>query len=139
MATTVAPDQRTQARTIEDERPWTTGSVWSVDFIRVKPGRNVEYARVLKETWAKVLEEQKKEGLVLSYKILGGMPSNREEFTHVLMVEYPNYAAFDQQDKFDAVLKRTIGSLGSLQEMMREREEFREALGTRLLREFRLK
>lgn len=139
MATTVAPDQRTQARTIEDERPWTTGSVWSVDFIRVKPGRNVEYARVLKETWAKVLEEQKKEGLVLSYKILGGMPSNREEFTHVLMVEYPNYAAFDQQDKFDAVLKRTIGSLGSFQEMMREREEFREALGTRLLREFRLK
>ena len=139
MATTVAPDQRTQARTIEDERPWTAGSVWSVDFIRVKPGRNVEYARVLKETWAKVLEEQKKEGLVLSYKILGGMPSNREEFTHVLMVEYPNYAAFDQQDKFDAVLKRTIGSLGSLQEMMREREEFREALGTRLLREFRLK
>jgi hypothetical protein len=94
---------------------------------------------VLKETWAKVLEEQKKEGLVLSYKILGGMPSNREEFTHVLMVEYPNYAAFDQQDKFDAVLKRTIGSLGSFQEMMREREEFREALGTRLLREFRLK
>lgn len=139
MATTVAPDQRTQARTIEDERPWTAGSVWSVDFIRVKPGRNVEYARVLKETWAKVLEEQKKEGLVLSYKILGGMPSNREEFTHVLMVEYPNYAAFDQQDKFDAVLKRTIGSLGSFQEMMREREEFREALGTRLLREFRLK
>jgi hypothetical protein len=139
VATTVTPDQRTQARTIEDERPWTAGSVWSVDFIRVKPGRNVEYARVLKETWAKVLEEQKKEGLVLSYKILGGMPSNREEFTHVLMVEYPNYAAFDQQDKFDAVLKRTIGSLGSFQEMMREREEFREALGTRLLREFRLK
>ena len=139
MATTIAPDQRTQTRTIEDERPWTSGSVWAVDFIRVKPGKNIEYARALKETWMKVLEEEKKEGLVLSYKILGGMPSNRDEFTHMLMVEYPNYAALDQQDKFDASLKRTLGSLGAAMQMMRDREELREAIGSRLLREFGFK
>jgi hypothetical protein len=39
----------------------------------------------------------------------------------------------------DATLRKVIGSLGGLQEMFRRREEIREALGTRLLREMHLK
>lgn len=139
MATAVASQRKTSPDTIEQERPYTAGSVWSVDFIRLKPGYGLEYGRELAATWKKALEENKKQGLVLSYKILTGPPSNREDFTHMLMIEYPNFGAFDQQDRFDATMKKVFGSLGGLQEMFRRREEIREAIGTRLLREMHLK
>ena len=139
MATAVASQRKTDPDTFENERPWTAGSVWSVDFIRLKPGHAIEYGRELAATWKKALEENKKQGLVLSYKILTGPVSNRDDFTHMLMIEYPNFAVFDQQDKMDATLKTVFGSLEGFQEMFRRREVIREAIGTRLLREMHLK
>ena len=67
------------------------------------------------------------------------MPSNRDDFTHMLLTEFPNYGVFDQQEKMDAVMKKVVGSLGGLNEMFRKREEIRENMGTRMLRELRLK
>ncbi len=139
MATTIAPERKTEARTIQEERPFTLGSVWAVDFVRVRPGRGLEYARRLAETWRKVLDEQKKEGLILSYKVLSGVPSSREDFTTMLMIEYPNFSAFDQQEKLDAITKKVFGSLAALQEMLRERDAIREPIGSRLLREVHFK
>jgi len=139
MATATAPARTTETSTVDQERPWTLGSVWTVDFIRLKPGHTLEYGRELAATWKKMLDEEKKQGLVLSYKILTGMPSNRDDFTHMLMTEFPNYGVFDQQEKMDAVMKKVIGSLGDLNEMFRKREEMRESIGTRMLRELHLK
>ena len=139
MATEVAPDRATETTLLDDERPWTPGSVWAIDFIRVKEGHEIEYGRRLAETWKKVLEEQMKQGVVLSYKILSGMPSSREDFTHLLMIEFPNYAALDQRAKLDSSVKKVFGSLQSAQEMFRKRQEVREAIGSRLLREMHFK
>ncbi len=139
MATATAPARATSTSTVDQERPWTLGSVWSIDFIRVKPGHTLEYGRELAATWKKMLDDQKEQGLVLSYKILTGLPANRDDFTHMLLVEFPNYAVFDQQEKMDATMKKVIGSLGDLNEMFRKREEIREAIGSRTLRELRLK
>jgi len=139
MATATASARATAPSTVDQERPWTLGSVWSVDFIRVKPGQNLAYGRELAATWKKMLDEQKEQGLVLSYKILTGSPSSRDDFTHMLLVEFPNYAVFDQQEKMDVTMKKVIGSLGDLNEMFRKREEIREAIGSRTLRELRLK
>jgi trans-aconitate methyltransferase len=139
VATAVTSERRAETNTIEQERPYTLGSVWSIAFMRVKSGHELDYARELAATTAKMLDEQKKQGVILSYKILSGMPSNREDFTHILMMEFPNYAAFDQLDKMDAVAKKVVGSLAGYSEMMRKREEIREAIGTKVLRELHLK
>jgi len=139
MATATAPARAPATGSVDQERPWTLGSVWTVDFIRVKPGHNLEYGRELAATWKKMLDEEKKQGRVLSYKILTGMPSNRDDFTHMLLTEFPNYGVFDQQEKMDAVMKKVVGSLGGLNEMFRKREEIRENMGTRMLRELHLK
>ena len=139
MATAVAPERKNEVSVLDQERPWTLGSVWSVDFIRLKPGHNLDYGRELAATWKKMLDDQKKQGIVLSYKILAGAPSNRDDFTHMLMVEFPNYGVFDQQDKMDEAVKKVFGSLGGINEAVRKREEIREAIGTRVLRELRLK
>jgi hypothetical protein len=139
MATATAPARSTETGSLDSERPWTLGSVWTIDFIRVKPGHVLDYGRELAASWKKVLDEQKKQGLVLSYKILTGFPANRDDFSHMLMVEFPNYAVFDQQEKMDAVLKKVFGSLGGVNDMFRKREEIREAIGSRMLRELVLK
>ena len=139
MATAVAPERKNEMTALDKERPWTTESVWVLDFLRVKPGQELEYGHRLADTWKKVMDEQKKQGVVLSYKILIGPPSSRDDFTHLLMIEFPNYAALDQRDKMDAAVKKVFGSLGSLEEMYRKREEVREAIGTRLMREMRFK
>ncbi|TME34240.1 MAG: hypothetical protein E6I66_01875 [Chloroflexi bacterium] len=139
MATAVAPERKNEVNALDQERPWTLGSVWSVDFIRLKPGHNLDYGRELAATWKKMLDDQKKQGIVLSYRILAGAPSNRDDFTHMLMVEFPNYGVFDQQDKMDEAVKKVFGSLGGVNEAFRKREEIREAIGTRVLRELRLK
>jgi hypothetical protein len=39
----------------------------------------------------------------------------------------------------DAAVKKIFGSLGGMEEMLRKREEIREAIGIRLLREMRFK
>jgi len=139
MATAVAPERKNEVSALDQERPWTLGSVWSVDFIRLKPGHTLDYGRELAATWKKMLDDQKKQGIVLSYKILTGAPSNRDDFTHMLMVEFPNYGVFDQQDKMDEAVKKVFGSLSGVNEAFRKREEIREAIGTRVLRELRLK
>jgi hypothetical protein len=139
MAVATAPTRATETSTLDNERPWTPGSVWAVDFIRVKPGQDLEYGKGLADTWKRAMDEHKKNGIVLSYKILAGMPATRDDFTHLLMIEFPNYAALDQRDKFDSAVKKVFGSLEGMQEMFRKREEIREAIGSRLLRELRFK
>jgi hypothetical protein len=109
---------------------------------RVHPGQagqDLNYGRGLAATWKKAMDEHKKQGVVLSYKILDGPPSNRDDFTTLLMVEFPNFAALDQQDKVDASLKKVFGSIGGMEEVVRKRDEIREAMGAKLMREMRFK
>ena len=85
------------------------------------------------------MEENKKNGTILSYKILAGPAANRDDFTHLLMVEFPNFAALDERDKLDATVKKLFGSIGGMEEMLRKREGMREAIGMKLMREMRFK
>ena len=57
MATAVAPERKNEVNALDQERPWTLGSVWSVDFIRLKPGHNLDYGRELAATWKKMLDD----------------------------------------------------------------------------------
>jgi len=139
MATATAPARATATEGVEQERPWTSGSVWSIEFIRVKSGQDLQYGRALADSWKKAMEENKKNGVILSYKILAGPPANRDDFTHLLMIEFPNFAALDEQDKFDATVKKLFGSLASIEEALRKREGMREAIGMKLMREMRFK
>jgi|SRR5437867_5978087 len=138
MATVMAPP-KTDTASLDDERTLIPGSVWSVEFIRVKPGRGLEYARMLADSFKKMLDENQRQGIVLSYKIFTNAPSDRDDFTHLFMVEFPNFAALDQRDKMDTVTKKTVGSLAKLQDLQREREEVREIIGSRLVREVHFK
>ena len=118
------------------DRPYTQGSVWTVTFVRVKPGMGTQYLGELAQTWKQVMDEARKQQMIVSYKILGGNPGNRDDWDLMLLVEQKNWGAFDGADaKFDAIVEKLVGPEKKQVEMMVKRSEIREILGTRNLQE----
>ena len=50
--------------------PYTEGSVWFLSLIRVKPGRQDDYRNIQRAATKRFLDEEKREGLVLSYHFI---------------------------------------------------------------------
>ena len=93
----------TQAVQAQD-KPYKEGTVWSISFIKVKPGMFDVYLRDLAVQRKLLMDEAKKQGLIVSEKMLSGSASGRDDWDLMLMVEYKNWAAFDGLSaKFDAL------------------------------------
>ncbi len=122
------------------EKPYKEGSVWSVSLIKVKPGMLDTYLRDLGSARKKLMDEARKQGLIVSEKIFIGSSSNRDDWDLMIMEEYKNWAAFDGlADKFDALSKKLIGPEEKQVELMVKRTETREILGDKVLQEITLK
>jgi hypothetical protein len=117
-------------------RPYHNGSVWSVAFIRVKPGMDTAYMNYLAAPWKANQEALKKEGLILSYKVLSVEGHTPGEFNLMLMTEYKDLATMEGgEDKADAVAQRMIGNDEKQMQGYKDRSEIREVMGNRLARE----
>src|SRR6185503_15425338 len=68
-------------------RPYHNGSVWDVAFIRMKPGMETKYLEYIAGQWKAEQEAQKKDGNILSYKVLTVEGHNANEFNIMLMTE----------------------------------------------------
>jgi len=122
------------------EKPYKEGSVWTVTFVKVKPGMMETYLRDLGANRKKLMEQAKKDGLILSERLLSGDATGRDDFDLLLMVEYKNWAAFDGlADKFRALAEKMVGSEDKQVQMMTKRTEVREILGTKPMQEIFLK
>jgi hypothetical protein len=118
------------------ERSYTTGSAWSVGFIKVNANMGVDYLNSLKGTWKAMHDEAVKQGLIVSYKILEGMSSNPEDWNIMLMVEYKNLAAMDGiESKWDAINKKVIGGEDAAKKLNESRVSMRTIYGNKVLRE----
>jgi len=128
----------------QEEDLYEDGTVWSLTFVRTGANKSEDYLKGLANTWAASMEEAKKEGLILSYKILQGNSVNKGDYDLILMIENKNMAAFDpdeQRDaKFDAIEKKIRDKMGDDYEAtITNYDEIRELLGTKLMREIHLK
>ena len=122
------------------ELPYKTGTVWEVTFVRTKPGMTNDYLRNLAANWRNENEEAKKQGLLLSYKILSGSAANKDDWDLMLMVEYKNMAALDGVDeKFEAIGAKIVGSQEQQKAGYIKRSEIREIFGSKIVREISLK
>ena len=122
------------------DKPYRDGPVWTVTFVKVKPGMFDTYIRDLAANRKPLMEQAKKEGLILSEKMLAGDVSNREDFDLILMVEYKNWAAFDGLgDKFRSLAQKMVGSEDKQQQMMLKRTDVREIIGTKNMQEISYK
>jgi hypothetical protein len=117
-------------------RPYRNGSVWTIAFIRVKPGMDTAYSNYLAGQWKANQEAMKKEGLILSYKVLSVEGHTPGDFNLMLMTEYKDLATMEAgEDKADALAQRQIGNDEKQMQGYKDRLEIREVMGDRLARE----
>jgi len=122
------------------DKPYKEGSVWTVTFVKVKPGMMDTYLRDLGANRKKLMEQAKKDGLILSERLLSGDATGREDYDLILMVEFKNWGAFDGlSDKFRALAEKMVGSEDKQVQMMTKRTEVREILGTKTMQEIFLR
>src|SRR3989442_8000685 len=118
------------------KRPYHNGSVWSIAFIRMKPGMETAYLNYLAGPWKAEQEASKKEGLILSYKVVGAEGHSPTDWNLMLMTEYKDLATMEaNEDKGDALAQKVIGNDAKQRQGYRDRLEIREVMGNRLARE----
>ena len=118
------------------KRPYRNGSVWDIAFIKVKPGMDVAYMNHLAGPWKAEQEAAKKEGLILSYKVLVTEAHGASDWNLLLMTEYKDLASMEAgQEKFDALAQKVIGDDQTQMQGYKDRLEIREVMGSRLARE----
>jgi hypothetical protein len=117
-------------------RPYHDGTVWNITFIRIKPGMDTLYLNYIAGQWKAEQEAQKKDGNILSYKVLSVEAHTPGEWNLMLMTEYKNLATMEaNQDKAEAVAQRVVGNDEAQIKGYKERLEIREVMGDRLARE----
>ena len=118
------------------KRPFHNGSVWNIAFIRMKPGMETAYLNYLAGPWKNNQEAMKKEGLVLSYKVITTEGHTPGDWNVMLMTEYKNLASLEaNEDKADTIVQQVVGDDEKQRQGYRERLEIREVMGDRLARE----
>src|SRR5438132_14007650 len=120
--------------------PYNEGPVWTLTMIKTKTGLSDEYFKQITGTVKPVYDEEKKQKIILDYKILNGEASDPHDFNILILVEYSNWAAFDNlRDKMDPVIAKVMGSEEQRRDLAVKRLDIREILGTKTMREITLK
>src|SRR5207253_5195511 len=120
--------------------PYNEGPVWTLTMIKTKTGLADEYIKQITGTVKPIYDEEKKQKVILDYKILNGEASDPHDFNILILVEYPNWAAFDTlRSKTDPIVEKVMGSEEARKEIAVKRLDIREILGTKTMREITLK
>ena len=124
----------------QSDAPYTEGPVWGITMVKTKPGMTDDYLKALAKIFKSTNDEMKKEGLIMDYKILLGADANPQDYDILLMVEFKNMAAFDnQREKADPIADKILGSEDMQRQSAIKRMEIREIMGNKLMREVTLK
>lgn len=119
----------------------TAGAVVRVIYIDVKPGKTTDFLNFLRTHTKVIMDEQKKQGLILDYKFFSKPTSEGPGDWDVMQaVVYKNYAdAIDfnaeRGAKFDAI---SIGHYGSVEARTKagdQLEEMRTVVSSHIMRE----
>jgi hypothetical protein len=120
--------------------PYNEGPVWTLTMIKTKTGLADEYLKQIAKSVKPVYDEEKKQKIILDYKILNGDASGPQDFNILILVEYPNWAALDNlRDKMDPIVEKVMGTEEQRLTTATKRLEIREILGTKTMREITLK
>ena len=118
------------------QRPYRDGTVWNVAFIKMKPGMESAYLSYIASDWKREQDAFKKEGLILSYKVLATEAHGTTDWNLLLMTEYKDLATLEvNQQKMEEVGMKIFGSDEKIRQGYKDRLEIREVMGERLARE----
>ena len=117
-------------------RPFRNGSVWSIGFIQMKPGMETAYLNYVAGDWKREQEALKKDGQIISYKVLTTESHGSDDWNIMLMTEYKNMATMEANEvKADNLAQTVSGNDEKQMQGYRDRLQIREVLENRLARE----
>lgn len=124
----------------QEDHAYTQGPVTIVSFVRTEPGMFDEYMRYLDNTYKKLMDAQKKKGVVTDYAVYQALPRDPHDADLILTVTYKNMAALDTvQASTDPIIKEVFGSLPKAATASADREKLRKQLGSQVVRQLILK
>jgi hypothetical protein len=120
---------------------YTEGPVWRIQLIRVKPTHMDDYLTSLRQSTKPLIEEQKRQGLIVDYKVfLKETRNNPEDWDICVAIQYKNHAAMDGlATKGEAIRDKILGGKAQGQQLTEKRAEIREIISSELLQEIFLK
>ncbi|HTC56327.1 MAG TPA: hypothetical protein VK706_07960 [Candidatus Sulfotelmatobacter sp.] len=123
------------------QESYTEGPLWRLSTVRVKPGHLDEYLANLRQTSKPLLEEEKRQGIILDYKFfLKEDKSDPQDWDVALAIEYKNYASLDGfEAKLEAAQDKIQGNQQAVHQISEKRGEMREQISRQLLEEIILK
>lgn len=117
-------------------RPYRNGTVWSIGFVRMNPGMETAYLNYVADGWKREQEALKKDGQIVSYKILQTEAHSATDWNLMLLTEYKDLATYEKSlERTDTLLQTVIGDDEKQRQGYRERLAIREVLAERLARE----
>ncbi len=117
-------------------RPYRNGTVWSIGFIQMKPGMDTAYLNYVAGDWKREQEALKKDGQIISYKVLTTEAHGSKDWNIMLMTEYKDMATMEANEaKADNLLQTVSGTDEKQMQGYRDRLQIREVLENRLARE----
>ena len=124
----------------QEDHAYTQGAVVVVSFVRTEPGMFEDYMRYLDNTYKRLMDGYKKQGIIVDYAIYQSLPRDPHDADVILTVTYKNMAALDDlQSRTDPALKQAFGSLPKAASASADREKMRKQLGSQLVRQLILK
>jgi hypothetical protein len=118
------------------KRPYHNGSVWNIALIQMKPGMETAYLNYIAGDWKREQEALKKDGQIISYKVLTTETHGSSDWNIMLMTEYKDLATMEANEaKADNLLQTVAGDDERQRQGYRDRLQIREVLETRLARE----
>ncbi len=134
VALTVGYVARAQVQSVQ--RPYHPGSVWTMGFIRVEPGMDTAYLGFVASEWKRLSEALKKEGLILSYKVLQTEGHGPDDWNLILMTEVKDLATLEAtEQRAEAIANQLEGGDAKVQQGYTDRLKIRRVVGSRLARE----
>lgn len=117
-------------------KPYHDGPVWTVAFIRAKPGMEDRYLRYLSGEWKNEQEAMKKAGYSLDYKVIVTEPHGAQDFNIMLLTQFKDLATLEaNREKVEALGQQLAGGQQKVESGYQDRASYREVLGDRLGRE----
>lgn len=120
---------------------YNVGPVWRVTYIHIKPGQAGAFWNDVRQHFKPIYDEQKKQGLILDYKVYTNPVADRpNDWDVAFAFLYPNWAALDQvAAKAFTIAEKHYGSREAMTEAARKRNDIAEFEASRLAREVTLK
>ncbi len=130
-----------QAQTSNTQKELKEDKIWSVEYIRTKPGQGENYKKYLAKNYVTLMNKAKEKGIIADYILLSSMPANEDDWDIMIMIAVNKFADMDNMDeKFDKLIAEVFDPKDEArQNELKDRFNLRIFMGGKMARQLVLK